>query len=120
MGWDTNSSTTGSAFDLDASVFMLDQNKKLVSDQHLVFYNNLKSPDEAVEHTGDNLTGDGDGDDEAVEWGILAIAHEKEHAVQSATLCPWSGRMVYICGDEDMDEQDSSIHVLDFSWEVGR
>lgn len=67
LGWDTNSSSTGSAFDLDASVFMLDQNKKLVSDQHLVFYNNLKSPDEAVEHTGDNLTGDGDGDDEQIK-----------------------------------------------------
>ncbi|MGY4384263.1 tellurium resistance protein TerD [Pedobacter sp. UYP24] len=67
LGWDTNSSTTGSAFDLDASVFMLDQNKKLVSDEHLVFYNNLKSPDGAVEHTGDNLTGDGDGDDEQIK-----------------------------------------------------
>lgn len=67
LGWDTNSSSTGSAFDLDASVFMLDQNKKLVSDQHLVFYNNLKSPDDAVEHTGDNLTGDGDGDDEQIK-----------------------------------------------------
>ncbi|TDQ12046.1 TerD family protein [Pedobacter metabolipauper] len=67
LGWDTNSSTTGSAFDLDASVFMLDQNKKLVSDEHLIFYNNLKSPDESVEHTGDNLTGDGDGDDEQIK-----------------------------------------------------
>ncbi|MHA4895095.1 TerD family protein [Pedobacter sp. PWIIR3] len=67
LGWDTNSSSTGSAFDLDASVFMLDQNKKLVSDEHLVFYNNLKSPDAAVEHTGDNLTGDGDGDDEQIK-----------------------------------------------------
>ena len=67
LGWDTNSSTTGTAFDLDASVFMLNDNKKLVSDEHLVFYNNLKSPDGAVEHTGDNLTGDGDGDDEQIK-----------------------------------------------------
>lgn len=67
LGWDTNSSTTGTAFDLDASVFILDENKKLVSDNHLVFYNNLKSPDESVEHTGDNLTGDGDGDDEQIK-----------------------------------------------------
>jgi len=57
-------------------VFMLDQNKKLVSDQHLVFYNNLKSPDEAVEHTGDNLTGDGDGDDEQIKVD-LTKADEK-------------------------------------------
>jgi len=67
LGWDTNSSTTGTAFDLDASAFILDENKKLVSDEHLVFYNNLKSPDESVEHTGDNLTGDGDGDDEQIK-----------------------------------------------------
>lgn len=66
LGWDTNSSSTGTEFDLDASVFILGDNKKLVTDDHLVFYNNLKSPDGAVEHTGDNLTGDGAGDDEQI------------------------------------------------------
>lgn len=66
LGWDTNSSSTGSNFDLDASVFILGQNKKLISDQHFVFYNNLKSPDGSVEHTGDNITGVGDGDDEQI------------------------------------------------------
>jgi tellurium resistance protein TerD len=67
LGWDTNSSSTGTGFDLDASVFILGENKKLVSDEHLIFYNNLKSPDGGVEHTGDNLTGDGDGDDEQIQ-----------------------------------------------------
>ncbi|RKR83789.1 tellurium resistance protein TerD [Mucilaginibacter gracilis] len=66
LGWDTNSSSTGSAFDLDASVFILDANKKIVEDDFFVFYNNLQSPDGAVQHTGDNLTGAGDGDDEQV------------------------------------------------------
>ena len=66
LGWDTNSSTTGTDFDLDASVFILGENKKLLSDSHLVFYNNLKSPNEAVVHTGDNRTGAGDGDDEQI------------------------------------------------------
>lgn len=66
LGWDTNSSSTGSNFDLDASVFILGQNKKLISDQHFVIYNNLKSPDGSVEHTGDNITGVGDGDDEQI------------------------------------------------------
>lgn len=66
LGWDTNSSSTGAQFDLDASVFIMGDNKKLLADEFFVFYNNLKSPDEAVEHTGDNLTGDGDGDDEAI------------------------------------------------------
>lgn len=66
LGWDTNSSSTGTAFDLDASVFILGENKKLVSDSHLIFYNNLKSPTEAVEHRGDNTTGEGEGDDEEI------------------------------------------------------
>lgn len=66
LGWDTNSSTTGTDFDLDTSVFILGENKKLLSDSHLVFYNNLKSPNEAVVHTGDNRTGAGDGDDEQI------------------------------------------------------
>jgi len=67
LGWDTNSSSTGSAFDLDASVFILGDNKRLLADEYFVFYNNLVSPDGAVEHTGDNLTGDGDGDDEQIK-----------------------------------------------------
>jgi len=67
LGWDTNSSSTGTAFDLDASVFMLNDQKKLIGDENFIFYNNLISPDGAVEHTGDNLTGDGDGDDEQIK-----------------------------------------------------
>src|ERR1700761_9646574 len=73
LGWDTNSSSTGSAFDLDASVFVLGANRKLISDDYFVFYNNLKSPDGSVEHTGDNLTGDGDGDDEQIRIDLSLI-----------------------------------------------
>lgn len=73
LGWDTNSSSTGTSFDLDASLFLLGDNKKIVSDEHFVFYNNLISPDGAVEHTGDNLTGDGDGDDEQVKIDLSKI-----------------------------------------------
>lgn len=73
LGWDTNSSATGTAFDLDASIFILNDQKKLVSDENFVFYNNLVSPDGAVEHTGDNLTGDGDGDDEQIKVDLTKI-----------------------------------------------
>jgi len=73
LGWDTNSSSTGTDFDLDASLFLLGDNKKIVSDEHFVFYNNLISPDGSVEHTGDNLTGDGDGDDEQVKVDLSKI-----------------------------------------------
>ncbi|MCK8140720.1 TerD family protein [Flavobacterium sp. I-SCBP12n] len=73
LGWDTNNSSTGTGFDLDASVFILGDNKKIMSDAHFIFYNNLKSPDDAVIHTGDNLTGDGDGDDEQVKIDLTKI-----------------------------------------------
>lgn len=74
LGWDTNQSSTGSGFDLDASVFVLGENKKILSDSHFIFYNNLKTPDGSVEHTGDNLTGDGDGDDEQILVDLSKIA----------------------------------------------
>jgi tellurium resistance protein TerD len=73
LGWDTNSSATGTDFDLDASLFLLGDNKKILSDENFVFYNNLISPDGAVEHTGDNLTGDGDGDDEQIKVDLSKI-----------------------------------------------
>ena len=65
LGWDTRS-TDGQDFDLDTSVFMATENGKVPSDRHFIFYNQLVSPCGGVEHTGDNLTGDGDGDDESV------------------------------------------------------
>lgn len=74
LGWDTNATATGGDFDLDASVFILGENGKMLSDSHFIFYNNLKSPDGAVEHTGDNLTGDGDGDDEQIKVDLTTIA----------------------------------------------
>lgn len=73
LGWDANASSTGQDFDLDASVFVLGEKKKLLTDSHFVFYNNLTSPDGAVEHTGDNLTGDGDGDDESIKIDLSKI-----------------------------------------------
>ncbi|MET9520482.1 TerD family protein [Streptomyces sp. NPDC002994] len=64
LGWDARS-TTGADFDLDASA-LLCQNGRVLGDEYFVFYNNLKSPEGSVEHTGDNLTGEGDGDDESM------------------------------------------------------
>ena len=66
LGWDTNSTDTGDDFDLDASVFMLGANEKIPTEKHFIFYNNLTSPDNSIKHTGDNLTGVGDGDDETI------------------------------------------------------
>lgn len=66
LGWDLRK-TDGSAFDLDASAFVLNADGKVLSDQHFVFYNNPKDPSGAVAHQGDNRTGEGAGDDEVIE-----------------------------------------------------
>jgi len=92
LGWDTNSSSTGTAFDLDASVFILGENKKILSDQHFIFYNNLKSPNEAVVHTGDNLTGDGDGDDEQIIVDLSKIENEVSEIAIIVTIHDAGGR----------------------------
>lgn len=73
MGWDLNDSDTGTDFDLDASAFMLNANGKCLSEQHFIFYNNVKSPDGCVEHTGDNRTGAGDGDDECIKIDLSKL-----------------------------------------------
>ncbi|MBM4569025.1 chemical-damaging agent resistance protein C [Rhodococcus hoagii] len=72
LGWDQRT-TTGAAYDLDASALLTGQDRKVLSDSHFVFYNNLKSPDGAVEHTGDNLTGEGEGDDESINIDLTAL-----------------------------------------------
>ncbi|UYQ60682.1 TerD family protein [Streptomyces peucetius] len=72
LGWDVRT-TSGADFDLDASALLLNETGKVVSDQHFVFYNNLTSPDGSVEHTGDNLTGEGEGDDESIKVNLAAV-----------------------------------------------
>ncbi|MGW0787995.1 TerD family protein [Streptomyces sp. NPDC002911] len=72
LGWDARS-TTGTDYDLDASALLVDGNGKVLSDQHFIFYNNLRSPDGSVEHTGDNLTGEGEGDDESLKVNLTTV-----------------------------------------------
>ncbi|KUP05318.1 chemical-damaging agent resistance protein C [Bacillus coahuilensis m2-6] len=66
LGWDTNKYDGGNDFDLDASVFLLDASGKCASDKDFIFYNQREGGNGSVVHTGDNLTGAGDGDDEQV------------------------------------------------------
>jgi len=65
LGWNPNTSS-GQTFDVDVSALILGENGKRVSDNHFVFYNNLKSPNDFVVHNGDNRTGEGEGDDETL------------------------------------------------------
>jgi tellurium resistance protein TerD len=80
LGWDVRT-TTGADFDLDASALLLGADGKVLSDQHFVFFNNLKSPDGTVEHTGDNLTGEGEGDDEMIKVNLAGMAPQVEKIV---------------------------------------
>ena len=80
LGWDTRT-TDGADFDLDASAILLGGDDKVLSDKHFVFFNNLASPDNTVEHTGDNLTGEGEGDDEQVKVNLASLAAEADKVV---------------------------------------
>jgi tellurium resistance protein TerD len=80
LGWDTRT-TDGADFDLDASAILLGDTDKAISDKHFVFFNNLKSPDNMVEHTGDNLTGEGEGDDEAIKVNLAQMGQDVQKIV---------------------------------------
>lgn len=88
LGWDTNVTDTGGDFDIDASVFLLDNTEKLISDNHFIFYNNLASPDtnKSVEHMGDNRTGAGEGDDEVIKVNLKQVPGEVNKIVMTVTI----------------------------------
>ena len=86
MGWDVNETDSCLAFDLDASAFILGANGKVLSDKHLVFYNNLISPEGCVEHTGDNLTGAGEGDDESIKIDLSKLPSNCESITFVVTI----------------------------------
>jgi tellurium resistance protein TerD len=80
LGWDART-TDGKQFDLDASAIVCTAEGKALSDRHFIFFNNLSSPDGAVQHTGDNLTGEGAGDDEQVRVNLAGLPPEAVRVV---------------------------------------
>jgi tellurium resistance protein TerD len=86
LGWDTNKYDGGSDFDLDASAFLLGPNGKVSSDSDFIFYNNLNGRDGAVVHTGDNLTGEGEGDDEVIMVDFAKVPAEIEKIAITVTI----------------------------------
>ncbi|WPL19671.1 General stress protein 16U [Thiorhodovibrio winogradskyi] len=85
LGWDARA-TDGQDFDLDASIFMVKEDGKVSSDSYFIFYNQLKSPDGSVEHTGDNLTGAGEGDDESVHVTLSKVPPEIQRLIIVVTI----------------------------------
>ena len=85
LGWDARS-TDGQDFDLDASAFLLKADGKVRADSDFIFYNQLKSVDGSVEHTGDNRTGEGDGDDEAIKVDLSKVPADIDRIASTVTI----------------------------------
>jgi len=78
--------TDGAAFDLDGVVFLLNQSGKVRGDGDFIFYNNLKSPDGSIVHSGDNRTGAGEGDDETVTIELTRVPADIDRIVLAVTI----------------------------------
>jgi len=85
LGWDTRA-TDGAGFDLDGAVFLLNTTGKVRSDADFIFYNNLKSADGSIVHSGDNLTGAGEGDDETVSIDLSSVPADIDKIVVGVTI----------------------------------
>ncbi|MCG3463207.1 TerD family protein [Xenorhabdus bovienii] len=85
LGWDMRA-TDGAAFDLDASVFMIGEDGKVLSDGHFVFFNNKVSPCGSVSHQGDNRTGEGAGDDEQIKIDLAKVPADVKKVVFAVTI----------------------------------
>lgn len=85
LGWDPRV-TNGAEFDLDASAFLLGANSKVRSESDFIFYNQLRSPEGAVEHTGDNRTGVGEGDDEVIKVDLNRVPNDVYKIVFTVTI----------------------------------
>jgi tellurium resistance protein TerD len=80
LGWDART-TDGQPFDLDSSAIACNTGGQVVTPGHFVFFNNLTSPDTAIQHSGDNLTGEGAGDDEQIRINLAGLAPEVDKVV---------------------------------------
>lgn len=113
LGWNPNTSV-GDSFDVDVSAFVLAAAGKRVSDSHFVYYNNLKSPNDFLTHTGDNLTGQGEGDDETLlidfskatpeEKAIVFVVTIHEGATKNQNFGQISGAYIRIMNTDTGEE----------------
>jgi tellurium resistance protein TerD len=85
LGWDSRA-TDGASFDLDASAFLTKEDGKVRADSDFIFYNNAKSSDGSVEHTGDNTTGEGEGDDEQIKVNLGSVPSDITKVAVTVTI----------------------------------
>ena len=78
LGWDTNRYQGRADFDLDLVIFECDKNKRCIDENHMIFYHNLEDPEKAIKHSGDNRTGEGEGDDETAFINFKNLAENVE------------------------------------------
>ncbi len=81
LGWDTNRYQGSADFDLDLVIFECDKNKRCIDENHMIFYHNLEDPEKAIKHSGDNRTGEGEGDDETAFINFKNLAENVETIV---------------------------------------
>ncbi len=86
LGWDINEYGGSTDFDLDASAFIVGSNGKCLKDEDFIFYNNLVGANGCVEHTGDNRTGEGEGDDEVININLDTMPKEVDKVVIVVTI----------------------------------
>ncbi|WP_027422262.1 TerD family protein [Lachnobacterium bovis] len=86
LGWDVNEFDTGGSFDLDASAFLAGSNGKCSQETDFIFYGNLEHPSKAVVHTGDNRTGEGEGDDEVINVDLALVPDRIERIAFTVTI----------------------------------
>ncbi|EOS24474.1 tellurium resistance protein TerD [Lachnospiraceae bacterium 3-1] len=86
LGWDVNAFDSGADFDLDAAAFLLGSNGRCPTEKEFIFYGNLEHASGAVKHMGDNLTGEGDGDDEQIKIDLSLIPSNVERVAFTVTI----------------------------------
>lgn len=96
LGWDTGDSAQ---FDLDASAFVVGANGKIITDEYFVFYNNPKSPDGSVIYSGDNRTGEGEGDDETL-------------IIDTSKINPEAQQIVFCCSIDEAEARGQNFSMV--------
>lgn len=108
LGWDTNKYDGGADFDLDAAAFLLNSSGKVNNDADFVFYGNLKHASGAVEHMGDNLTGEGEGDDEQIKVDLSLVPSNIDKIDFTVTIYDAEAR-----GQNFGQVSNAYIHIVD-------